>query len=351
MKVLIVDDKEESRYLLEFLLKARGYEVTATSNGAEALEKLKSARFDLIISDILMPEMDGFELCRKVRRNETLRNIPFIVYTATYTGPEDETFALKIGADRFIKKPCEPEVLLSEIEEVIKSAGRREIPYLPSEEREAYKVYSERLVRKLEQRTMELEKEVHLRKEAERIAQASAERWQVTFDSMIDLVCLLENDGTVIQCNRSFSDFIGRDSKFMIGGKCFHLVHQTEDFIEDCPLLRSLKSGIQETLEISVNQKTFLVIVDPVKDSDGKITGFVHIMRDITQQKRAEELLRESEARYRAIFESTGTATIVVEEDTTIIMANQECLPVTGYTPSELIGTKWPKMFPLRALN
>ncbi len=169
MNILIADDREDNRYMLEALLRGNGHDVNSVTNGAEALERLMTGDIDLIISDILMPVMDGFQLCRKVKTDETLRHIPFIIYTATYTGPQDEEFAKKIGADCFIIKPCEPDVFMESIKELAASSKGRDIASTlePLKEEEILKLYSERLVRKLEQKMLELEKEVQARREAE----------------------------------------------------------------------------------------------------------------------------------------------------------------------------------------
>src|SRR5690348_17103857 len=116
-RALIVDDKPENLYFLAAMLAGNGYAVEKASNGAEALALAKAAPPDLVISDILMPGMDGFALCRRWREEAQLRKIPFVFYTATYTDPKDEKFAMGLGADLFLVKPQEPEVFMLEIGE------------------------------------------------------------------------------------------------------------------------------------------------------------------------------------------------------------------------------------------
>ncbi len=120
MKILIVDDKEEERYLAETLLKGSGYEVVTAVDGAEALEKLRAEGFDMIISDILMPVMDGFQLCWECKEDEKLRDIPFVFHTAEYAEEEDENLALKLGVDRFIRKPIESDEFIKLIQGVFR---------------------------------------------------------------------------------------------------------------------------------------------------------------------------------------------------------------------------------------
>lgn len=170
MKVLIVDDKQDNIYMLESLFKGSGFDTLSAVNGAEALEVLKKAQVDIIISDILMPVMDGFQFCRKVKMKERTRKIPFVFYTATYTEKKDEELALKMGADRFVVKPAEPEEMLKIANDVIKEgregklAGRAPAK---DQEEDLFVLYSERLVHKLEKRTQELEREIAERKRVE----------------------------------------------------------------------------------------------------------------------------------------------------------------------------------------
>jgi len=161
MKILSVDDKAENLYMLEALLRGHGHEVESASNGVTALQLAERCVHDLIISDILMPRMDGFQFCRELKKDERLRNIPFIFYTATYTDPRDAAFALSLGADRFLVKPLEPEAFMKAVDEVMaqkKETSTAPPPQeFPEDESIYLKEYNTRLIAKLEKKMLDLE--------------------------------------------------------------------------------------------------------------------------------------------------------------------------------------------------
>ncbi|HWQ91104.1 MAG TPA: response regulator [Clostridia bacterium] len=176
MNILAVDDNSEQGYLLENMLRGAGYHVVLARNGTEALAQLTDRPFDLIISDVLMPKMDGFELCRQVMKREDLRRIPFVFYTATYTEKKDEKLGLSLGASKFIMKPVEPEEFLAAIRKVIRECKTGKLqPATPvPDEHMLLETHNERLVQKLEKKidqlqaiTEALHKEVAERRKAE----------------------------------------------------------------------------------------------------------------------------------------------------------------------------------------
>jgi len=158
--ILIVDDKEENLYYLQALLTGNGCTVDIAHHGAEALVIARQSLPDIIVSDLLMPVMDGYTLLRHWKADARLKQIPFVVYTATYTEPEDERLAFSLGADAFILKPAEPEDFLAQVLHV-KSRVSVISPLLPNvpieDENGLLKNYSETLIRKLEEKTLQLE--------------------------------------------------------------------------------------------------------------------------------------------------------------------------------------------------
>ena len=182
MRILNVDDQADNLYLLQSLLSNDDNQIFDAKNGREALNILQEKDIDLVISDILMPVMDGFALCREIRRNQKFRHIPFIVYTSTYKGDQDELLARKIGADEFIIKPCEPEEFMERVNRAIakrKINMESEPPEIQNDET-VLKLYNERLVRKLEDKMLEMENEVSERKKAIDALQRSQELLQAT---------------------------------------------------------------------------------------------------------------------------------------------------------------------------
>jgi CheY-like chemotaxis protein len=157
MKLLIVDDNASNRKLLRVTFEADGHSTLEAADGVEALQILAREKVDAVLSDILMPRMDGYRLCHEIRTTEHLRDLPFVIYTSTYTSPRDEKLALSIGADRYLKKPAPFEIILAALRGaiVMKHGAPRPEAW---KEVEVLKEYSDGLVTKLEERNLELAK-------------------------------------------------------------------------------------------------------------------------------------------------------------------------------------------------
>ncbi len=113
LRVLVVDDNLDNAFLLQTLLEVEGYSVEVADSGQAALQQMRIAPPDLVLLDVMMPEMDGFKVVRKIRGNRKLRATPVILITA-YDEPFIE-YGWKLGADDFIRKPIDPDKLMQRI--------------------------------------------------------------------------------------------------------------------------------------------------------------------------------------------------------------------------------------------
>jgi signal transduction histidine kinase len=157
-RILIVDDHEPNLYLLRVVLQGAGYTVDEAQDGAEALAKARNLPPQLVISDLLMPVMDGYTLLREWKADPRLSGVPFVVYTATYSEPQDRKLAMDLGADAYVLKATEPDALIARIRDVLAGGARTagESARAASTSDPRMKAYSEILVRKLEDKMLEV---------------------------------------------------------------------------------------------------------------------------------------------------------------------------------------------------
>jgi len=286
MKILIVDDNEDNLYLLEALLTGHGYETVPAGNGSQALACLKAGGFDLIISDILMPVMDGFQFCRAVREEESHRSIPFIFYTATYTSDRDREFALSLGADRFIVKPADPDEFIVIVDGILDGEGAAVAPGAPSldGEQEYLRGYSDRLKEKLEKKIEQLE-------ESER-------RYRNLFNSLRDVVIVTDQDRAVLDSNQpALKNTFGYELHEILGRSTRMLYAEETDFMTvGRDVLHHGGPGGTETCEARFTRKDGScfhgeIHVMRLMDDDGMPPGRVTVIRDVTLHKKLEAQL------------------------------------------------------------
>jgi PAS domain S-box-containing protein len=352
MTILLVDDKADNLYLLEKVLQGRGYQTATALHGAQALSLALAHPPDLVVSDILMPVMDGFTLCREWRRSEKLMKIPFLFYTATYTDPKDEEFALSLGADRFLVKPKEPREFLAVIQEVLAAdhAGGLQRKRAQGPEEKVFLVeYNETLVRKLENkvRAMETaEKELRAQKaalqreiEERRLAEETLSLLSHTVTSINECISITTSRNTILFVNEAFLRTYGYTQEELLD-KPISIIVAKNNISESEIFQRTLAGGWKgEVMNRKKDGTLFPVSLSTsvVYDENRKPIGFVGVAVDITEKKRAEEELRASEGRYRAIYESSNTAIMLTVPGGEVISANESACRLFGMTEAEII--------------
>ncbi|MDO8397943.1 MAG: response regulator [Bradyrhizobium sp.] len=332
-RVLIVDDSEDNLYYLRTLLGAYGYEVESALHGAEALEKARHSPPGLVISDLLMPVMDGYTLLRHWRQDDHLRNIPFVVYTATYTSVEDERLAINLGADAFIVKPKEPDEFMAAIGHVLSrvtGAGSKPVHMPEASDQDIVKQYSAALVRKLEDKTIQLE--AANRALQQEIAERKlADMRLETLIEQANIGILVHRNFKPILANGEMARIFGYASKDEIQNMpdCKVLVADGEwERIEACyrerldgrdaPVFYDLKGKKKDGTFIDLENRAFAIQWDDQ-------LAVCSMLTDVTQQRKVEAQLRQS-LRLEAVGQMTGGIAHDFNNLLTIIIGNAELI-------------------------
>jgi pilus assembly protein CpaE len=130
-KILVIDDELQSVKLIGMLLQRRGHEIVAATLGSQGLEKARAERPDLIVLDIMMPDMDGFEVCRRLRADPTTATVPVIMFTAKNM-VDDKVTGFQAGADDYLTKPVHPDELATRVEALLARSARRQAETKPA---------------------------------------------------------------------------------------------------------------------------------------------------------------------------------------------------------------------------
>ncbi|HRV42016.1 MAG TPA: PAS domain S-box protein [Syntrophales bacterium] len=354
-KALIVDDNAQNLYLLEVLLKTHGFEVNAARNGAEALHSALADPPDIILSDVLMPVMDGFALCRRCQEEEALREIPFVFYTATFTDPKDEEFGLSLGAARYIIKPQEPDAFMGIVAEVLaehealkRRARQEKIDLGP----EVNGRYGAALFRKLEKRTADLESlnveltdSLERLKKTQRALEESENNYRHIYENISEGMYRTTPEGRYLSLNPAFARMFGYSTPEEMMAEVTDIGRQLYVDPQRRELLKRLlnERGEVRNFEAQVYRRDgskFWISINAraVRDEKGRVLYYDGTNTDITARVEAMEELRRAEASYRSLFENAQEGIFRSTPEGRVFLANRAMAQILGYdSPEDLM--------------
>jgi PAS domain S-box-containing protein len=295
--ILHVDDNEANRYAVKRMLRLAGFKVIEAATGEAALQLVAQAKPDLIILDVQLPDINGFEVCRKIKVNPTTAFIPVLHLSASFVESRDKAQGLDSGADGYLAQPVEPIELIATVKSLLRI------------------------------------------RQAEESALSLAREWQSTFDAMNDGVCLLNQEGRVMRCNSAMTELLNKPLRELVG--CLHqeLLPTTLGSVEATPFTRVQQTRQRESQEVHSDSHWFSVTADPVFDEGGAFSGAVYILADMTDRRQTEEALRVSEERFRLLLENVKDyAILFLDTQARVSRWSLGAESILGYQESEILG-------------
>jgi two-component system cell cycle response regulator len=291
MKILIVEDDFNARNVLEKILQSAGFEVAVARDGEQGLALARSERPSLVITDILMPGIDGFRFLREVRKDDRLKDVPVIFYTGNYLDKEDEKLAYDLGVSKFLLKPLAAADIISVVNTLLRkqaahTAVKRSSPSL--DDAVFQKLYDERLVSKLKHKVIEND---DVKKNLENIMEGIA-----------DGVVVIDREHTIIQANSAVAASLRMDKQKMIGRKCYEIIHKSKVPCEGpkclCPGSQIFDRGANSVkilhthIDDRGDERHVEITASPVKDGAGRTFAMVETHRDIMEKYSDDELVK-----------------------------------------------------------
>ena len=364
--ILVVDGEIDDLNLIEKTLSDEGYKnILMASSGSQAISIIDDRKPDLILLDIMLPDMDAFEICRTLHENKETSDIPIIMLTAKISSI-DLKRGFEIWASDYIEKPFDRLDLIAPIESVLKKkqSGDKSKSYQDRQRKEGLQKKRkdlenlvEKLTSDLEQANERLERAIAERKQSDGALQEIGDNFS-TFAKMSADGMLLFQNGKIVFANRSFYEMFGYEKPEIVGKNVLRILSkELEDALsvmsedERKNIMKDISDGMKgktkpHTYQLPFKKKTGKVIFVEVRTNPveyHKKPAEIALLRDITISKRTEDLIRKSEERYSTIVKGCNDG-IVILDGMKLGFVNQNAADLTGYAIDELYGMEFSKL-------
>ncbi len=334
--VLIVDDVPENIQALSGILYQQDVSIIMAQSGGEALSVVAQAPPDLILLNVIMPEIDGFEVCKQLKKNPETRDIPVIFLTAL-TQPEDIIKGFEAGAVDYVTKPFNTAELLS-----------RGLTHLElKKSRDVITRQTQQLAEQnteLERQNSELQALYALKAQYfSDTLRESEERFRSTFEQAAVGIVHATPDGQFLLVNRRFCEIVGYTEQELLARRFQDITHP-DDLEEDFKYLQQLLEGKSQTFSMEkryIRQDDSSVWINLtgslVRGPSGELKYLIGVIQDITQRKRSEQALQASERQYRLLVENMADGVGIFQEEK-IVFANHALTFMLGCTSDQLFN-------------